>query len=80
MVVRKYLKLEKNDTSYNIYFENGIFLGEFIIKEDGYYDFWPEHPSKDGYWSSYVLREIANTLDELNAPYEKELNEYFNSR
>jgi hypothetical protein len=63
--------------SYKVYYENHVFVGEFIIKEDGFYDFWPEHPSKGGYWSSYILREIADKLDKLNAPYEKDLDEYF---
>lgn len=68
-----YLLIKDN----KVFFENGVYLGDFLIKDDGFYDFWPEHPSTGGYWPSYVLRELADKLDVLNAPYEKELNEYF---
>lgn len=60
---------------YEVHYENGCFLGHALIKEDGFYDFWPD--LKGGFWSAYVLREIADKLDELNAPYEAQINEYF---
>lgn len=59
----------------NLYYENGVLLGQILMKEDGYYDFWPE--LKGGYWSAEVLRQIADLLDQLNAPWEKEINDYF---
>lgn len=49
--------------------ENGTYLGDFIMKEDGYYDFWPE--LRGGYWPSYLLRELANALDLLNEEWDK---------
>ena len=63
---------------YAVYYEDRVFLGLIFAKEDGFYDFWPD--LKDGCWSAYVLREIADKLDEINAPYEKELNEYFDEQ
>ena len=60
------------------YAENDVYLGDIIAKEDGYYDFWPD--LKGGYWSAYVLRAIADLLDDMNASWDKEINDYFNSR
>lgn len=62
---------------YKVYFQNGVYLGDILAKEDGYYDFWPEHPSRGGYWASYVLRAIADKLDELNKPIMEEMDRFF---
>lgn len=61
-----------------LYFENGVYLGEILMKEDGFYDFYPE--LKGGYWDSALLHEIANLLDKMNAPWEEEINRYFEKR
>lgn len=61
---------------YHYHHANGVYLGSFIVMEDGYYHFWPDH-SKGGCWSSHVLREIANKLDELNKPWDEEIQKYF---
>ena len=73
----KYLTFIEHNGKYNILYENGVYLGDIIQKEDGFYDWWPPFPSNGGCWSSYVLREIADKIDELNKPYEKELEDYF---
>lgn len=54
---------------------SGAYIGDIIQKEDGYFDFWPV--LNGGYWDQYTLLDIANTLKELNKPYEKELEKYF---
>ena len=46
-------------------------MGDILRKEDGFYDFWPEH--RGGYWPSYILRDIAEYLEFLNAPWEAEI-------
>lgn len=61
---------------YKVFYKNGVYLGDIISKEDGFYDFWPDY-SKRGCWSAYVLRELADKLDEMNAPWEKDIEEYF---
>ena len=40
-------------------------------------EFWKYRPSGDGWFESHNLRQIADLLDGLNAPYEKELFEFF---
>ena len=47
-----------------LYHENGVELGDVLAKEDGYYDFWPI--LNGGCWPSYLLRAIADLLDEKN--------------
>jgi hypothetical protein len=49
-------------------------VGELIMDVDGYYYFWP---SNDGCWPSYIMRSIANKLDDINKPWNDEVTEYF---
>ena len=53
--------------------ENTVKLGEVFAKEDGYYDFWPEEFSA-GYWPAYLLRAVADLLDEMNREWDEHLN------
>lgn len=41
---------------------------EIVIDVDGFYYFWPEGYNK-GHFSSHHLREIADHLDKINAPW-----------
>ncbi len=72
------IKIEKvSEGNFKVYAENGVYLGDFLMKEDGFYDWWP-HPDtgKRGFWSAWMLRCMADELDVLNAPYQKEIDEY----
>jgi hypothetical protein len=52
-------------------------IGQALMDVDG---FWYYYPVTNGGWSSsHNLRQIADLLDGLNAPYEKELAAYFDS-
>jgi len=63
--------------SKKLYFAmNDVFMGDVLMKEDGYYDFWPE--LRGGYWDSYSLRAIADMLDELNKDWHDSVQEFFN--
>ena len=71
------ISLEKvGPAEYNVIYENGLQIGEFLMKEDGYFDFWPKLGG--GYWPSYLLRDLANHLDVLNKPWDDEIKNYFN--
>lgn len=53
---------------YKVYYhENGVYLGNILCKEDGFYAFWPL--LKGGYWEAFMLRAIADKLDEMNQPW-----------
>lgn len=49
-------------------------LKDFVMDVDGFYYFCP---SRSGSFASHHLREIADALDEKNAPAQKELEEFF---
>lgn len=53
-------------------------VGHAVQDIDGMYYFLPRNMG-NGLWASHNLRQIADLLDRLNAPYEKELFEYFDS-
>jgi hypothetical protein len=54
--------------------DNQKYLGDLIKEADGYYHWWMtvECLSR-GSWPSYVLREIADKLDELNKEWDEEV-------
>lgn len=61
------LKLKKNeDRSYDVYFNNGKYLGKFQLDINGDYYYMAKKALYGTYWSSYALRLIADKLDELN--------------
>lgn len=58
-----------------VLYENGIDMGIMYIELDGYYVY---HPAwRGGFWSAAVMRAVADTLDVLNAPWDKKINDYF---
>lgn len=74
------IKLTKlSNDQYRVNLSNSKFIGYFERDVDGYFYWWPEIKSEDGCWSADSLIELANKLKELNTPYEKELDKYFES-
>ena len=67
------LKLKKLNLSYKVFTETDIYLGTFQMDCDGFYYFWKD---KDlhGAETSYSLRLIADKLDEVNKPFQDEIN------
>jgi len=51
--------------------------GDFVKDVDGYVKYWPEESG--GYLESFDLRCIADELDRLNEPWQKQINEYFDN-
>ncbi len=64
--------MEKIFLKKNILF-NGNIIDKFILDIDGFY----YRSGEKGYEASYYLRWLADLLNEINAPYEKEIEEYF---
>lgn len=52
--------------------QNNHCLGDLCKLEDGYYQFFPSD-TLGGCWSAYILREIADKLDELNDQLDQEV-------
>ena len=65
------LHLTKKDFGYYVEYYNGVHIGEFETDVDGFYYYWPVR--KEGCWSAYVLRAVADKLDELNKPWNDQI-------
>jgi hypothetical protein len=75
--VRDLIALSKQENGeYEVSYYNGIVLGSIYMETGGDY-VWDFDRTRAGYWSGHVLRAIADKLEELNAPYELELKEFF---
>jgi hypothetical protein len=60
----------------DIIHDGKVNVGQALMDVDG---FWYYDHGNGGWSSSETLRQIADLLDWLNAPYEKELAAYFDS-
>ena len=49
---------------------------EFVVGDDGYVMYWPSGFA-GGAFSAHQLREIADELDRRNAPWQADINKYF---
>lgn len=67
-------KLSMKDGS--LYYGNGVYIGKVYVEVDGYWVWVAPNPST-GCWSSGELKMIAEFLDELNEPWDKEVREFF---
>ena len=59
----------------DIVWDNKICIGQAVCEESCFWVFYPN--DKPGYYEAHTLIHIAALLDRLNAPYEKQLFEYF---
>lgn len=59
----------------DIIWDNKVCIGQAVCEESGFWVFYPN--DKPGYYESHTLIHIAALLDRLNAPFEKQLFEYF---
>lgn len=64
-------------TTYKVCYTNGVYMGDFVVHVDGYYYWWPEPTDRGGIIQGWVLRELADRLDELNADWDAHINAYF---
>ena len=58
---------------YKVFWSNGVYLGDFVQEVDGMYVFYHSEDKIEGAWSGHALRSLADKLYELNAPYQKHL-------
>ena len=63
-----------NSQKFEVLTLNNMLVGSLIMDVDGYFYFWP---SNDGCWPSHIMHSIANKLDEINKPWNDEINDYF---
>lgn len=56
---------------------DGVPVGRLLMDVDGFFYYWPSM-NLSGCYASYILHEIADTLDELNREWEEQLERDFN--
>lgn len=56
---------------YDVITKNDLMIGSFIRDVDGYFYFWADR--NDGAWTSYVLRELSDKLNELNKVWDDQV-------
>lgn len=69
--------IKRPNGTVNFYF-NRIRIGYAYMEVDGYYVFmFNKH---DGFWSVFILKEIAEKLSELNKEWDKKVRKQFNTK
>jgi len=71
------MRLEKiGNLAYLVKAESGKLIGTFVLDVDGSY-YWWQADGLNGAWTSQTLKEITTLLDEVNKPFDDEVNDYF---
>jgi hypothetical protein len=60
----------------DVFAYNGVDIGQLIVGDDGFWVYWPDS-KRQGFWASHMMRALADAMDELNKPWEDEINKYF---
>jgi len=61
-----------DSTGYAVSTKNGIFLGQLMPGDDGYHIFFSED-TRGAAWSGWLLREIADKIDELDKDWNEQV-------
>ena len=67
-----------NDQKYQVIYDNGVYIGDLLVEVDGFFVYYPIQ--NGGAWESHVMRAIADKLDELNKPWQQQIDKHFNER
>ncbi len=66
-------------TLFVTYKNNKKSVGELCVNDDGYYVFFLDNSLENqrGYFDEWFFTEMARIMKELNAPWDKQVHEYF---
>lgn len=59
---------------YQIYYVNGVYMGDFVCEVDGYFVWYP-NDFRGGCLSAEFCRAIADELDSLNSEWNKQVQQ-----
>lgn len=65
-------KISPSGDGYDVWWPNGAYIGQFLLGDDGYYNYWPE-AYKGGYYDEGFLYAIADQLKELNREWDQQV-------
>jgi hypothetical protein len=63
-------------TSFEVWLPNGKLLGKIEQDVDGYFHFLSTVQPKDGFIPAFILRELADRIDEINEPWDKIIEQH----
>lgn len=69
------IKERKIDGGFELYYSNGVPMGEVLMDVDGYYKYWPI--TTGGYWDEGSLTYVLEYLKEKNKEWDERINEFF---
>lgn len=69
----KAINIKKKDGGHEVFAHNGVKIGNFLVEVDGYYNWWPLK-DRGGYIPAYMLRALADCLDELNKEWDEQVH------
>lgn len=64
-MLKEEIYIQQDKRGYKVFHQSGAYAGTFEALEDGYWRFWPDVVGCMGV-AAYVLRALADKLDELN--------------
>lgn len=67
--------IEKTKRQEHIEKVRAVVTEDLVTGDDGFKVYWPS--TAKGYLTAYDLRVVADYLDELNAPWQQQMDEYF---
>lgn len=61
-----------SEERYEVIYDNGVSIGELLREVDGFFVYYPIQ--NGGCWESHVMRPIADKMDELNKPWQDQID------
>jgi hypothetical protein len=71
------IKFQERVGGFSVLTDSGKKLGDIEPGDDGFYFYWP---TASGAWPSWIMRKIADKIDELDAPWKASIDAYFRNR
>lgn len=68
---------ESQEKWWKLYFYNGVYMGDVIMNDDGYYVFFPESKERHGYWTQGDFQSLYTYLYLKNKDWDESVNEFF---
>ena len=68
-----FARRDPESTLLDVYYANGLKLGQVAKEADGFYCFWMD-PLAHSSWPAYMLQAIADELNRLNEPWAKQVS------